>query len=112
MKYADVTRDGNEDPIVVVHYDTGGTQQTDYVYLYSLASGIPKPLAYFHSGDRAYSGLDWVYGKDGKLVVELSDLNKNEGDCCSSGLVRTRYIWQNSRFVPIGAPQFVTLKEP
>ena len=110
VEFADVTGDGREEAIVVLHYRTGGTQQTDYVYIYSFADGQPKLLAYFHTGDRAYSGLCKVFGADGKLVVELFDPEKEIGDCCSSGIVRTRYTWHNERFEAFGKSERETLK--
>lgn len=57
VSFADVTGEGKDNAMVVLRYDTGGTQQTNYVYIYTFAAGKPKLLAYFHSGDRAYSGL-------------------------------------------------------
>ena len=109
VKFAEVTGDGKEDAIVTVHLDTGGTQQTDYVYIYSF-DGKPKLMAYCHTGDRGYSGLYKVDGEKGKLVVELFDPNKIQGDCCSSGLVRTRYEWKNGRFEVSGAQEFIEYK--
>lgn len=111
VEFADVTGDGQEEAIVVLHYRTGGTQQTDYVYIYTIAAGKPKLLAYFHTGDRAYSGLCKVSGLDGKLVVELFDPEKRSGDCCSSGIVRTRYKWHNGRFEVFGKSERETLEE-
>jgi hypothetical protein len=112
VEFANVTGDGQEEAIIVLHYRTGGTQQTDYVYVYSFAAGRPKLLAYFHSGDRAASGLYKVYGENGKLVVELFDPEKRSGDCCSSAFVRMRYKWHNGRFEAFGARESVTLQEP
>ena len=111
VNFAGLTGDGQEEAIVVLHYGTGGTQQTDYVYIYSLVDGKPKLLAYFHAGDRAYSGLSSVFGDRGKLVVELFDPEKRSGDCCSSGVVRTRYQWQHGRFEAIGPAEREALKE-
>jgi hypothetical protein len=108
VKYADVTGDAKEEAIVVLHYDTGGTQQTDYIYIYSFDSGQPKLLTYCYTGDRAYSGLYKVYGLSGKLVVELFDPDKQLGDCCSSGFIRTTYKWHNGRFFQFGPRQFGT----
>ena len=71
VSYADLIRNGKEGAIVVLRYDTGGTQTTNYVYFYSLENGKPKLLAYCHTGDRAYSGLYGVYGNHGALVIEL-----------------------------------------
>lgn len=112
VEFADVTGEGQEEAVVVLHFRTGGTQQTDYVYIYSFAAGKPKLLAYFHSGDRGSSGLYRVYGENAKLVVELFDPEKRSGDCCSSGFVRTRYKWHNGRFEASGARESITLQEP
>jgi len=106
VAYADVTGDGREDAIVVLLYRTGGTQTTHYVYIYSLAAGKPKLLAYCHTGSRAYLGLDRVYGERGNLVFELLDPRKIEGECCSSGFVRTRYRWDGSRFQTVGRREY------
>lgn len=112
VEFAEVTGDGQEEAIVVLHYNTGGTQQTDYVYIYAFTAGKPKLLAYFHSGDRAYSGLRKVHGENGKLVVELFDPDKSEGDCCSTGFIRTRYLWRNSRFEVASPHEFGALELP
>jgi len=110
VEFADVTGSGQDEAIIVLHYRTGGTQQTDYVYIYSFADGKPNLLAYFHSGDRAYSGLYKVYGEKGKLVVELLEPKKKLGDCCSSGVVRMRYKWHDGRFEEFGTHESITLQ--
>ena len=110
VKFAGLTADAKEDAIVVLHYDTGGTQQTDYIYIYSLDSGKPKLLAYCCTGDRAASGLYSVYAQDGKLVVELNDTAKAVGLCCSTGFVRTRYRWSDGKFVASGPREFGPIK--
>src|SRR5579863_3866782 len=57
VSYAAVGGDGREDAIVVLLYQTGGTQNTHYVYVYSLKAGKLELLAYCHTGSRGYSGL-------------------------------------------------------
>jgi hypothetical protein len=111
VAFADLTSEGQEQAIVVIHYRTGGTQQTDYVYIYSFIAAKPKLLAYFHAGDRAYSGLCKVFGDHGKLVVEVFDPDKRSGDCCSSGIVRTRYKWQHGKFAGIGSAEREMIEE-
>jgi len=111
VNFADLTGDGQDEAIVVLHYLTGGTQTTDYVYIYSFAAGKPKLLSYFHAGSRAYSGLCKVIGNHGELVVDLFDPEKRSGDCCSSGIVRTRYKWQHGQFEAIGPVKRETLEE-
>ncbi len=110
--YSDVTEDGREDAIVVLHDDTGGTQQTDYIYVARATAQGPTVLAYCYTGDRSYSGLSRVYGSHGMLVVELFDPDKQEGDCCSTGIVRTRYKWRNHRFEAVGRPKRLNIGEP
>ena len=110
VKYADLTGSGKEDAIVVLRYFTGGTQTTNYVYIYSLAAGKPKLLAYCHTGSRADFGLYGVYGEHGNLVFELLDPRKSEGDCCSTGFVRMRYRWDGSRFEAVGVPEHGSAK--
>jgi len=111
VKFVDVTGGGTEDAVVVLLYQTGGTQTTNYVYIYELDSGKPKLLAYCHTGDRAYSGLYKVYGEHGVLVFELLDPARQSGDCCSSGVVRTRYRWLGGRFQALGTPQHILLND-
>ena len=88
--------------IVGLHYTTGGTQQTDYIYIFSSAASAPKLLAYCYTGDRAASGLSKAYANRGRLVIERFDPRKQVGDCCSTGIVRTRYQWRGDRFEPVG----------
>jgi hypothetical protein len=110
VEFAEVTDDGKEDAIVVLLYHTGGTQTTNYVYIYSFADGKPKLLAYCHTGSRANSGLYKVYGEHGKLVFELSDPKRMLGNCCSSGFVKTRYQWLSGRFEVSGAREYGPIK--
>lgn len=105
VKFADFTGNGKEDAIVVLEYLSGGTQTTNYVYVYAFDDGNPKLLAYCHTGDRAYSGLYRVYGEGGTLVFELLDPAKSSGDCCSSGIILTRYRWIDGRFQAVGASE-------
>jgi hypothetical protein len=112
VQFADLTDDSKEEAIVVLRYATGGTQSTDYVYIYSVEGGTPKLLGYCHTGDRAYYGLHRVYGDHETLVFELFDPRQRSGDCCSSGLVRMRYQWHEGRFEAFGKSDFLTPKEP
>jgi len=112
VQFADVTGDGHMDAIVVLRFDTGGTQYSHYVCLYSLVAGKPKLLAFFHSGDRAFSGLYCVYGQAGRLVVELFDPDKRLGDCCSEAFIRTRYQWRDGKFQAVGPQESGTPKSP
>jgi hypothetical protein len=103
VQYADLTGDEKQDAIVTLTYHTGGTQTTNYIYIYSLdKSDNPKLLDYCFTGDRAYSGLYKVHSENGELIFDLLDADQRSGDCCSSGFVETRYRWDGRRFVRIG----------
>lgn len=106
VTFADVMGEGNDDAIVVLRWSSGGSQSTNYVYICSFIAGAPKIAAYFHSGDRAYSGLYKVYGEGRRLIVELNDPQKMAGDCCSSGFVRTRYRWVDGKFRMVGKREY------
>jgi hypothetical protein len=112
VAYADVTGDGKEDAVVVVRYDSGSTQNTHYVYIYSLADGHPKLLAYCHTGGGTNLGLQKAYGEQGQLVIEMLDRQNLQGKCCTSGFVRTRYKWHDGGFQISGVPEHETLKQP
>lgn len=112
VTYASVTGGKEEDAIVVLHYDTGGTQQTDYIYIVRETKQGPKVAAYCYTGDRAYSGLYAVDANHGALIVELFDPDKSEGDCCSSGIIRTRYVWRHGGFERQGSPVHAGIKSP
>ena len=79
VKLGDVTGDGVNEAIVVLRYDTGGTQYSHYVYIYSLRGSSPTLLAFFHSGDRAASGLYKVYAKlFGQMRVVSQNLHRDD----------------------------------
>jgi hypothetical protein len=100
--HGDVTGDAKDDAVVVLREDSGGTQCYYLVYIYTTSTHGLALLAYFRSGDRAAHGLYRVFPSDGKLVVDLYDPDKREGDCCSSGFLRTQYRWDGNAFVAAG----------
>jgi len=112
VKFADLTGDGRDEAIVVLRYLSGGSQTSNYVYVYTFEDGHPKLLAYCHTGDRAYSGLYGVNGRGGTLVFELFDADHRSGDCCSSGVIVRRFKWQGNRFEPIGVPEHRAIAAP
>ncbi len=112
VEYADVTGDGKEDAIVVLRYDSGTTQNTHYVYIYSMVDGHPKLLAFCHTGGGANLGLHKAYGERGELVIEMLDRQSAPGNCCVSGFVRMRYKWRDGGFQISGTPEHGTFKQP
>jgi hypothetical protein len=52
VQFASLSGASSEDAIVVLCYDSGGTQYHYWVYIYRNLNGKPKLLSYFHAGDR------------------------------------------------------------
>jgi hypothetical protein len=86
VEYADVTGDGKEDAIAVLRYDSGAAQNINYVYIYTLANGQPKLLAYCHTGGGTHLGLRKAYGQRGQLVIEMLDRQSVPGTAVRRGL--------------------------
>lgn len=104
VQYVRLSMSHTEDAIVVLRYDTGGTQYHYWVYVYGDLRGKPKLLGFFHAGDRAAQGLYRVFAKDQILNVELFDPSHEEGDCCSSGYLDYQYRWNGQGFEAVGKP--------
>lgn len=104
VQYAKLSRDQSEDAIVVLRYDSGGTQYHYWVYIYGIAGGTPNLLGFFHVGERAAYGLSRVFAKDRILNVQLFDPKFRQGDCCSSGSVNYRFRWNGHGFEAMGNP--------
>lgn len=112
VSYADLTGDHNEEAIIVLMYHSGGTQTTNYVYVYTLEEHGPKLLAYCHTGNRSDSGLYGVSARNGLLVFELFDPAKASGECCSSGALISRYKWEHGVFKLAGPIERRTVPPP
>jgi hypothetical protein len=104
VQFAQLSDGRSEDAIVVLRYDSGGTQYHYWVYIYGDPKGTPKLLGVFHAGDRAQNGLYEVFVKDRLLNVRLFDPKLREGDCCSTGYLSYRFRWNGEGFEAIGNP--------
>ena len=103
--YGNLTGDHEDEAVVVLRYDTGGTQYHHFVYIYSPDVKGPRLLAWFRAGDRSANGLYQVSVREGKVVIALYDPEKQQGDCCSSGFIRQRYRWNGSGFAEEGVAE-------
>jgi hypothetical protein len=104
VQYVRLSSANSEDAIVVLRYDSGGTQNHYWVYVYCNSGGAPKLLGFFHAGDRAYYGLDQVFVKDRILNIRLFDPKLRKGDCCSSGYINYQFRWNGEGFEAICNP--------
>jgi hypothetical protein len=106
--YGDVTGDGQEDAMVVLYAEAGGTESSNDVFIYTLTHSKPALLWKFATGDRAEGGLLKTYAQNGKLVVELAGKNRfiggniYGGDCTGACqppfFTRATYQWTRVAF--------------
>ncbi len=95
---------------VTMTYPAGGTATWQYGYLFRWRLDQPSLLGWFETGSRAYSGLNRLYFEAGNLVIDLTDPERVEALCCSSGFVRKRYQWTGGKFQHAGRSEFGDLR--
>ena len=113
VTYGDVTGDAQEEAIVMLYAELGGTEGAQDVFVYGFDGGKPRLLWKFVTGDRADGGPRRVYAEHGELVVELFGVGaaigkklygteEGVGACCPKHFTRTRYSWAEGHFQEVG----------
>ncbi len=105
ITYGDLNGDGKDEAAVDLLRGTEGTANWHYLYVFTLANGSPKLLGTLVSGSRAYGGLVNVEIVRGILLLDFQDEDRRGGDCCSRGIIRVRYRFQEDRFTEQGHPE-------
>ena len=115
ITYGDVTGDGQEEAMVELYAELGGTEAAEDVYIYTLQGGKPVLLWKFATGDRADGGLRRIAAENGELLVELFGVGtaigkklygtEDAGACCPRHFTRTRYKWVGTKFQQVGPAQ-------
>jgi hypothetical protein len=118
VEFADVTGDGHKDAIVAVGNLCDCSGVWFGIYIYKLAGRKPTRLLWaFTTGDRAVGGLRQVYGRRGRLIVELygsgsgpnlPPKNYYGAQCCTDDYTRRRYRWNGSRFIQEGKARLLS----
>ena len=108
ITYGDLTGDGDEEAIVELYAEAGGTEASEDVYIYTLKGGNAELLWKFATGDRADGGLRRIAAENGELVVDLFGVDtaigkklygtEDVGACCPKHFTRTRYRWVGTQF--------------
>src|SRR5260370_5035249 len=118
VTYGDVTGDGDEEAIVDLYAEVGGTEGSQDIYVYTLQEREPVLLWKFATGDRADGGPRRIYAENGELVVELFGVGtapgkklygtEEVGMATPSHYTRTKYKWNGKRFTQDGPLEVFT----
>src|SRR5665213_1103190 len=105
VTFGDLDGDRQDEAAVNLYYGTGGTASWHYLYIFKAVNGTVVPIGILKSGSRAYGGLADVKIRQGLLILDFADGDRQEGDCCSRGIIRVNYRLQGGRFIETGARQ-------
>lgn len=125
-KFLDVTGDGQDEAIVVLKVETGGSAVPQLVYVFSWKDNHPELIWPFRTGDRADGGLKDIRVEDGQMLVELYGqdrflLGQTEtgkiGDdveqlCCPTHFTRSYYKWNGKNFLMQGKRLTYSVADP
>jgi hypothetical protein len=99
VTYGDLDGDGADEAAVDLIYGSGGTQNWHYLYVFEQKGGnVLKAISRFASGSRAYGGLTGTEIKSNRLLLDIADGERSQGDCCSLGFIRVTYQLKNGSF--------------
>jgi hypothetical protein len=111
-KYLDMTGDGDDEAIVILKVETGGSAVPQLVYVFTWKDNKPELIWPFRTGDRADGGLKDVRVENGMTVIELfgqdrfilgqMETGRITGDeeqlCCPTHFTRSTYKWSGTIF--------------
>ena len=125
-KYLDLTGDGEDEAIVVLKIETGGSAIPQIVYIFMWKNGRPELIWPFRTGDRADGGLKDMRAENGEFIVELygqdrfllgqTETGKITGDeeqlCCPTHFTTTNYKWNGNAFLMQGKRLTFLMSDP
>ena len=125
-KYLDVTGDGQDEAIVILKIETGGSAIPQIGYVFEWKTGKPELIWPFRTGDRADGGLKDIRVENGLLTIELygqdrfilgqTETGKITDDreqlCCPTFFTRTAYKWNGNAFLMQGKRLTFSVADP
>lgn len=125
-KFFDLTGDGEDEAVVILKVETGGSAVPQIVHIFSWKDGAPELLWPFRTGDRADGGLKNVSADGGNLVVELFGQDRfllgqietgritddREQLCCPTHFTRSVYKWNGRDFLMQGKRLTFSIADP
>jgi len=97
----DLTGDGNDEAVVVLWCNGGGSEVLDEGFIYTVRKGRAVSIAKFKGGSRQ-TGIDHVKIEGGLLIVDRRVPAPNDPVCCASYYNTTTYRWDGKRLVQVG----------
>lgn len=125
-KYFDLTGDGDDEAVVILKVETGGSAIPQLVYVFTWKNDAPELIWPFRTGDRADGGLKNLRAENGDLIVELygqdrfilgqTETGKITDDleqlCCPTYFTRTTYKWNGRNFLMQGKRLTFSITDP
>ncbi|MBK8302361.1 MAG: hypothetical protein IPK98_02660 [Chloracidobacterium sp.] len=125
-KFFDVTGDGEDEAVVVLKIETGGSAIPQVAYVFTWKAGKPELIWPFRTGDRADGGLKNIFAENGLFVVELYgqdrfllgqiETGKITDDveqlCCPTNFTRSAYKWNGKNFLMQGKRLTFLIADP
>ncbi|MFZ1702122.1 MAG: hypothetical protein WBO10_07340 [Pyrinomonadaceae bacterium] len=125
-KYLDLTTDGEDEAIVILKVETGGSAIPQLVYVFTWKDDKPEVIWPFRTGDRADGGLKDIRTENGEVVVELygqdrfilgqTETGRITGDeeqlCCPIFFTRSTYKWNGNVFQMKGKRLTYSITDP
>ena len=125
-KFGDINGDGQDEAIVIIKLETGGSALPQVVYFFEWKDAQPNLITHFRTGDRADGGLRDLKVENGELVVELYGQDRyifgeietmkiigdEEDLCCPTYFTRTHYKLNGNRFAMQGKRETYSVADP
>ncbi|MGE3467621.1 MAG: hypothetical protein AB7J13_11885 [Pyrinomonadaceae bacterium] len=125
-KYLDLTGDSEEEAIVILKVETGGSAIPQLVYVFTWKDDKPELIWPFRTGDRADGGLKDIRTENDEVVIELygqdrfilgqTETGKITGDeeqlCCPTFYTRSTYQWNGNTFQMKGKRLTFSIVDP
>ena len=125
-KYMDLTGDGDDEAVVILKIETGGSAVPQLAYVFTWTEGKPELIWPFRTGDRADGGLKDIRAENGLLILELygqdrfilgqTETGKITDDreqlCCPKYFTRSSYKWNGKNFLLQGKRLTFSMADP